>query len=312
MAGLNSLLSSTETKATTMPSWFDTAQQQVVNQALQANQAAPAAGQTVGQQAINQLSGPTNAFTTAAGTLQDIASGAANPWITDAAGNVTPNTGTALGGLFAAQNQQLQQLMPNVQAGAQAGNIASGNFGSLRGQTAVNKAMADAQANLTAQQMQAALSNQATGVQAGAQAGNVAEQGLKNLMNVGQYQQALPYANALNLGKTIGTVQAPTTVSSQMQYAPLQQIGALASLLGGSSNAGLLDQIFGSGGQGGLIQTIGDYFKTNPTPGIGQMLDANGNIVSDPTYGAAGSGSSYNPYGNMTADEIANQQQYGV
>lgn len=265
MAGLNSLLSSTETKTTTMPSWFDTAQQQVVNQAMQANQAAPAAGQTVGQTAVNTLSGAANPFTTATGTLQDIASGAANPWITDAAGNVTPNTQTALGGLFAAQNQQLNQLLPTISAGAESGNIGSGQFGSLRGMTAVDKAKADALANLQTAQMQAALSNQATGVQAGAQAGNVAQQGITNALNVGQYQQSAPYANALNLGKTLGTVQAPTTVAQQMQYAPLQQIGALASLLGGSSNAGLLPQIFGTGGQGGLLQTIGDIFKTGTT-----------------------------------------------
>ena len=183
MAGLNSLISNQGVQTTTLPAWFDAAQQNLVNQATQAYQAAPTMQNTVGQQAVNQLSGPTNAFTTATGTLQDIASGAASPWITDASGNVTPNTGTALGGLFAAQNQQLQQLMPNVRAGAEVGGIGSGQFGSLRGQTAVDKAMADAQANLAASQMAAALQNQTTGVNAASAAGNVAQQGLQNLMN---------------------------------------------------------------------------------------------------------------------------------
>ena len=111
MAGLNSLISNQGVQTTTLPAWFDAAQQNLVNQATQAYQAAPTMQNTVGQQAVNQLSGPTNAFTTATGTLQDIASGAASPWLTDASGNVTPNTATPLGGLFAAQNQQLNQLL---------------------------------------------------------------------------------------------------------------------------------------------------------------------------------------------------------
>lgn len=41
-------------------------------------------------------------------------------------------------------------------------------------------------------------------------------------------------------------------------------------------------------------------------PGIGEMIDANGNIIKDPTYGAG------DAYSNMTSGEIANMQQYGV
>ena len=162
MAGLNNLISNIGQQTTTLPSWFDTAQQSVVNQAGLAANAAPTPQNTVAQNAVNALAGPSNAFTTSTNTLQNIATGAANPWITDASGNVTPNTGTALGGLFAAQNQQLNQLLPNAVAPVQGANIGTGNFGSLRGQTAVDKAKADAFANLTAQQMQAALQNQAT------------------------------------------------------------------------------------------------------------------------------------------------------
>ncbi|WP_339940947.1 hypothetical protein, partial [Undibacterium luofuense] len=110
MAGLNNLISNTAQQTTTLPSWFDTAQQNVVSQAGNALNAAPTPQSTVAQNAVNQLSGPTNAFTQAGGTLQQIASGAANPWITDqATGQVTPDTSTALGGLFQAQNQQHQK-----------------------------------------------------------------------------------------------------------------------------------------------------------------------------------------------------------
>jgi len=239
MAGLNNLISNTAQQTTTLPSWFDTAQQNVVSQAGQALGAAPTPQQTVGQQAVNALSGPTNAFTQAGGTLQQIASGAANPFMTNpTTGQVTPDTSTAMGGLFAAQNQQLQQLMPNVTAPVEGGNIASGQFGSLRGQTAVNKAMGDAQAQLAAQQMQAALTNQATGVNAASGAGNVAQQNINNLLTTGQYQQASPFSNISNYGKILGGIQAPTTVQNQTQLSPLNQYAGMLSLLGGASGSG--------------------------------------------------------------------------
>ena len=173
MPGLNNLVSDIGQKTTTMPSWYDTAQQNIVSGATQAYNAAPTPGGTVAQNAVNQLAGPTNAFTTAANTLQGIASGAASPWMTDAAGNVVPNKSTALGGLFSAQDEQLRQLIPNITATPAASSIGSGQFGSLRGQTAANKAIADAAAQLRTQQMQAALSNQQTGVQAGLGAGTL-------------------------------------------------------------------------------------------------------------------------------------------
>jgi hypothetical protein len=84
-------------------------------------------------------------------------------------GQSNQQSGSGLGGLFGqsgmgsnlssganqqgyGQNQQLQQLMPNVTAPVQGANIASGNFGSLRGQTAYNKAIGDATAQMNAQQ----------------------------------------------------------------------------------------------------------------------------------------------------------------
>lgn len=262
MAGLNDIITNKAMQQTTLPSWFDTAQQNVVNQAQSAFGAAPTPQQTVAQNAVNQLAGPTNAFTTAANTAQNIATGAANPWIVNqATGQVTPNVNTALGGLFQAQNQQLQQLMPNITAPVEGANIASGQFGSLRGQTAVNKAMADAQAQLAAQQMQAALQNQATGVNAASTVGNLTQQDIKNLLEVGQYQQASPFVNVSNLGKVLGGIQAPTTVYNQTQLSPLNQIGGLISLLGGQSGSGgVLGQLGVPGGLQGLIGSVGRFF----------------------------------------------------
>lgn len=270
MAGLNNIISNTAQQQTTLPSWFDTAQQNVVSGAQQAFGAAPTPQQTVAQNAINTLSGPTNPFTQASGTLQNIATGAANPWIVDqTAGTVTPNINTPLGGLFQAQNQQLQQLMPNVTAPVTGATIGTGQFGSLRGKTAVNKAMADAQAQLFSEQMKAALQNQQTGVQAGLGAGNLTQQEINNLLTVGQYQQAAPFTNVSNLGKVIGGIQAPTMVTNQTQLSPLNQILGIATALGGTTgNTGLLRQLGITEGLPGLITSAKKLFtgSSNYTP----------------------------------------------
>ncbi len=264
MAGLTNIIQNTAQQQTTLPSWFDTAQQNVVSQAGQAFGAAPAPQQTVAQNAVNQLQGPNNQFNQASGTLQSIASGAANPFITDpTTGQVRPDTNTAMGGLFQAQNQQLQQLMPNVTAPIEGGNIASGNFGSLRGQTAVNKAMGDAQAQLAAQQMQAALTNQATGVNAAQGVGNLTQQEINNLLSVGQYQQASPFTNVSNYGKVLGGIQAPTTVSNQTQLSPLNQVGSLITALGGQSGTGGILGSLGLGGLTGVINSVKDIFSSD-------------------------------------------------
>lgn len=312
MAGLNNLISNTAQQTTTLPTWFDTAQQNVVTQAGNAMNAAPTPQNTVAQNAVNQLSGPTNAFTNATNTLQGIASGAANPWITSPTGEVSPNTNTAMGGLFQAQNQQLQQLMPQYTAPADAASIGSGNFGSLRGDTAYNKAMGDAQANLFAQQNQAALQNQATGVNAGSAVGNVAQQGINNLLTTGQYQQAAPFTNASNYGKVLGGIQAPTTVSNQTQLSPLNQIGGLVTALGGGSSSGILGTLFGSPASGttaatkGLLGGLGDwasglYNSANTAAANNTMAGVNNGTI-DPAAGATTSGT----LDGVTTDENGN------
>jgi hypothetical protein len=158
-----------------------------------------------------------------------------------------------MGGLFQAQNQQLNQLMPNVTAPVQGANIAGGNYGSLRGQTATNKAMADAQSQLFAQQMQAALQNQQTGVSAATGLGNVGQQGTNVMTTLGQAQQSDPFTAAANYGKIVGGIQAPTTTSNRTQLSPLNTIGSLAN-----AGGGVLDTLFGkTPGGGGLISNSG-------------------------------------------------------
>lgn len=249
--GLNNFLTDTYVKETTLPAWYDAAQQGIVTGAGQALSAAPAFQNTVGQQAINSLQQPNNAFNQAQGYLGQIASGAANPWITDAAGNVTPNTNTAMGGLFQAQNQQLNQLLPNAMAPVQGANVASGNFGSLRGETAMDKAKADAFATLAAQQMQSALQNQTTGVQAGTGLGNVAQQGLSTQLTAGNTQMNAPFQNLGSYANLINDLSVPGLVKQQNQLSPLSQIGAVSNVP--KVAGGLLDSL----GIGNALTNVG-------------------------------------------------------
>ena len=137
--------------------------------------------------------------------------------------------------------------MPTTTAPVEAGNIGSGNFGGLRGQTAVDTSKANALATLNTAQNQAALQNQATGVNAGAAAGNVGQQNINNLLTTGQYQQASPYVNATNLGNVLSSVTPGQTVSNTTNLSPVNQIGGLITALGGGANTGILNQLFGAG-----------------------------------------------------------------
>jgi hypothetical protein len=253
MAGLSNFISNEAVQSTSMPSWFDTAQQNVVNQATTAAGGVPSLQNTVAGQAINQLSGPQNPFTQAQGTLNQISSGAANPWLVSDTGQVTPNVATPMGGLFQAQNQALQQLMPEYTAPVQGGNIASGNFGSLRGQTAVNKAMADAQSKLFADQMNAALQAQGVGAQAAGALGQVGSQGVQSMTSLGQAQQSDPFFASSALGKILGGMQIPTTTKNVTNLSPLNQIGSIVSALGGSISGTdkLLKELFPAVGKPG-------------------------------------------------------------
>ena len=294
MAGLSNFLANQEVQQTTLPSWMDTAQQSVVNQATQGVSQMPSLQNTVAGQAINTLSGSSNPFNQASNTLNTIASGAANPWLTSASGAVTPNTNTAMGGLFAAQNQQLLQNTNNIMDPVTAGGTASGQFGSLRTQTAADKAFNDAQSKLFADQMQSALDAQKTGVSAAGTLGNVGQQGVTAETALGQLQQTDPALKASTLGKIIGGVAAPQTVTASTNVSPLNQIGAIAKAanLGANGLNSLLGSIFPKGldGKG-----------TGPLT-IAGVLAAGGaalyNALAKGLGGAAGSGIATDSSGN--------------
>lgn len=305
MAGLSNFISNEAVQSTSMPSWFDTAQQNVVNQATTAAGGVPSLQNTVAGQAINQLSGPQNPFTQAQGTLNQISSGAANPWLVSDTGQVTPNVATPMGGLFQAQNQALQQLMPEYTAPVQGGNIASGNFGSLRGQTAVNKAMADAQSKLFADQMNAALQAQGVGAQAAGALGQVGSQGVQSMTSLGQAQQSDPFFASSALGKILGGMQIPTTTKNVTNLSPLNQIGSIVSALGGSISGTdkLLKELFpavGKPGEPGYKPAGGltEFFKRAGI-NIGGTGGGGGDVY---VPGGGGGGGTYIPNPNPDLD----------
>ncbi len=281
MSGLNSLLSDSITKATTLPSWYDTAQQQAVASGVNNVGSMPTLANTVAGTAINTLNGPNNPFTQAQGTLNTIGQGAANPWITNpTTGAVTPNTNTAMGGLFSAQNDQLKQLLPSYEAPATAGAVAGGNFGSLRGDTAANTALTNAQANLFANQMQSALQNQQTGVSAGNALGAVGSEGVASESTLGKMQQGDPMAQPMALATLLGSIKAPESVNTEGQLSPLSQLQTILGAVGGTNLSGILGSIFGTG-TGGTTGT--------PTTGTPSITDILGNIFGGASTNPGGS-----------------------
>jgi hypothetical protein len=312
MSALSSLNQTSGSSVTSLPDWYNTAQQNLVTGATNAAAAAPQLGQTVAQGAINTLSGPNNPFTTATNTLGNIAAGAANPWITDPnTGAVTPNTSTAMGGLFAAQGEQLKGEMPYVQAQAAAPSIGSGGFGSLRGQVATDIAAGDALNKLFSNQQQAALQNQQTGAQAATNMGNVAQQGITNEMNVGKEQMAAPFTSTANMGNILASINAPSTVNTTQTPSTLQSLTGL-----GTATAGGLNALFAKGtpGTSGYVPGVLDNidaltkrFSSSSTPSTPTTPSSGGNLPTNPGGDAANQaaidkGYDYNPDSNTYTD----------
>ena len=171
----------------------------------------------------------------------------------------------------------------------------------MRGQTAVDKAMADAQAQLATQQMQAALQNQQTGSTAAANLGNVGQQGITNAMNVGQAQMTAPFTNAANFGNILGSINAPQTVSTTQTPSGLQQLTGLGSVVQGGLQGLMGTTSVDKNGNvittPGMIKTGSDLWNSLFGPSTkdigwaggmttGQTTDNLGNIIADPTYGA--------------------------
>lgn len=286
MAGLSEYLTNTSTVSTELPTWFGTAQESAVNQAL--NATSPAVQDTAAQSAINAF-GSGSPFTSAQNTLQAIGSGAANPWLVSDTGAVTPNTATALGGLFSAQQDYFNKIMPDIAAEQDAGAIASGGFGSKMNQAGVAREIGKAYSDLAQKQMQSALQNQQTGVAAGTAQGNVANQMVQSALNTGTYQQNAPFASALNLQNILQKSKLPEAKVSSEELGLLNQVAGLGTMLQGGLGAlndrvvtnsagqkvtvpGLLSQLGIKGGLSGLVGSVGSLFSGAPDTSTGTEI----------------------------------------
>lgn len=241
-----SVFDSSSTVNTTLPSWFTSAQQAIATQAPQTYQAATAPGSTVAAGLISDLNSQTkNPFTTAISGLQTAQTANANPFLATGA----PNTATPLGGLFAAQNAKLDQILPQITSQVGAGGIATGNYDSLRGQTATETARAGALTTLAEQQNKAYMDAMQQSIQAGQALGNVGSQYGTTSLNTATQEMmgGLPtlakYSDIINaMGPT--TDKSVETTTSKGDYANflagLTAIGgggqALSNVLEGKSS----------------------------------------------------------------------------
>ncbi len=261
MPGLSSYLTDTNITTEQMPSWFSSAQEQLV-QGVGA--AAPVAqANTVAPTAVSAF-GATGPFASGQKILETIGTGAANPWTVSSTGQVTPNVSTPLGGLFGAQQQYLNQIMPDLEAAETAKYIGSGGFGGRMNISAVERAKAAAAADLFQKQMSSALQAQQTAAQAGAGLGQLGSQQAQEAIDTATFQQAYPFAdliNKANIYKTIGPALGKTT-STETRLSLPRQLGALSTIFGGSQQ-----------GLQGFAGNLSDFFRRAGTAlggGVGE------------------------------------------
>ena len=287
-----SVFDSSSTVNTTLPSWFTSAQQAIATQAPQTYQAATAPGSTVASGLISDLNSQTkNPFTTAISGLQTAQTANANPFLATGA----PNTATPLGGLFASQNAKLDQILPQLTSQVGAGGIASGNYGSLRGQTAVDTARAGALTTLAEQQNKAYMDAMQQSIQAGQALGNVGAQYGTTAMNTANQEMmgGLPtlakYSDIINAmgpttNKTVGTVTQGSSYENLLKGLNAAYGAGLGidKITSGKTGLGWLDKIL-TGGVGNITAdpSAGSYEGavqggTYTDPNTGETYDIGG------------------------------------
>lgn len=282
--GLNALVSDTDVSTTSMPAWYSTATQNVGTSL--GSLSSPTMANTVAPSAVNAF-GATGPFSTGQNTLQSIGAGAANPWLVTTsptgAKTVTPDVSTPMGGLFSAQKDYLNSIMGDIDTSATAPSIGSGGFGSKMNLAGVAKARGTAANDLFQKQMQSALQNQQTGVSAGAALGNLGNQLVQSGINTATYQANEPYASALNEAKILQALNPDKTVKDEREYSLLNQIGGLATALGGTGPvANLLTSLGFKGGLSGLTKSVWDKATSNNGSLFGEY-DPNAYGTGDPS-----------------------------
>jgi hypothetical protein len=209
-----------------------------------------------------------NPFMTAMGTLNTVASNAANPFLD----NGGFNTDTALGGLFAAQNSKLDQILPQIAAQTGAGGIGGGNYGGLRGQTAVNTARAGALTTLAEQQHKAFLDAQNQAINAAKGVGDVGSQYSTSALNAADaamnadINQFGKYSNIINaMGPNTDKSSVVTTKGSSYENL-LKGLDVFKNTAGGLAQVpDWLKTILNTGGGSG--NAGGDYGGDISQPG---------------------------------------------
>jgi hypothetical protein len=279
-----SVFDTSSTTTTTLPSWFTTAQQNIATQAPTTYGAVTDPSKTVASGVVSALNSPTaNPFTTAISGLQTAQTANANPFLATGA----PNTATPLGSLFAAQNAKLDQILPELSSQVGAGGIASGNMGSLRGQTAINTARAGALTTLAEQQNKAAMDAMQQSIQAGQALGNIGSQygttgvNVANMEMMGGLPALAKYSDIINaMGPT--TNKEVSTVSKGSPYENLLKafnaVGAagagLDKLTSGNTGLGWLDKILTTGDVGTIY------------PGLDQSYNTEGSVMTEDGLGS--------------------------
>lgn len=304
MAGLSSLVTNKDISTTTLPSWYESAQQQAITNAMNVQ---PGAVNQNAQTALSNVFGDTGAFKSGQSILEDIGTGIANPWLTSASGEVTPNVATPLGGYIQSQRDYARQMLPDVTAQSTAGRIAGGDFGSSMNRAADIAATGKVMSDMEQRQLKAILDSQQTGVAAGAGLSNLANALAQSGTNVATYQENQPYAASANLAKILQGIQTGKTTTQTKDLGALNQILGLLSfgqtglkaLQGGDyvrdsqgnilkdqqgrpiKTTGILGQIGLTGGVGGLIKGAYDWVTgTQPLPTNGSSYyDQAGNYV---------------------------------
>ena len=277
-----SVFDTTSRTTTTLPSWFTTAQESIATQAPQTYQAATAPGSTVASGLISDLGSSTaNPFTTAISGLQTSQAANTNPFLATGA----PDKTTPLGSLFAAQNARLDQYLPEITAQVGAGGIGTGNYGSLRGQTATNTARAGALTTLAEQQNKAYMDAMQQSIQAGQALGNVGSQYGTTALNTATQEMmgGLPalakYSDIINAmgpttNKTVDTIGKGSPYENMLKAfnAAGSAGSAFDKLTSGSTGLSWLDNILKNRSYAGSATNYGgnniDPNAIDPTTGL--------------------------------------------
>lgn len=283
-----SVFDTSKSTTTTLPSWFSTAQQAVATAAPTVYGAATDPSKTVASGLVSNLNSQTaNPFTTAISGLQTAQTANLNPFLSTGA----PDTSTPLGALFASQNAKLDQLLPQLTSQVGAGGIGTGNYGSLRGQTATETARAGALTSLNEQQNKALLDAMGQSIQAGSVLGNVGSQYGTTALNTAT-QEMMGGLPALSKYSDIISGMGPTTDRTSTELTQGSQYENLLKGLNAAGSAGMAWDKISSGNTG--LSWLDKILKDgvgNITPG--SSTETTGGSVVDGTYTDPDTGITY-------------------